>query len=188
MSKNLSDVETGIESVRSSMSTQKILRDSYSGEIEGLKGTLKDVEDEIEKLGGLINTLTVSINVNPSELESLRLKEKELEARLIEAVGELNAQKDAIVSDINSVQEKIEKAVGERDRDNASITAHIRELNLELNNCKRTEIILNKFKDEYDVSEPGFVVKFEERGRKGQTRQRAAPEPEIRACEHAEAD
>lgn len=140
------------------MNTQKILRDSYASEIESLNGSIQDIQDEIERLTNLINTLTVSINVNPSELEALRLKEKELEARLIQAVGELNTQKDAIILDINAAQEKIDKLITERDRDQASVTGLIRELNLELNNCKRTEIILQKFKEEYDVSNSQFLT------------------------------
>lgn len=149
--KELQDVEGKIAAAQGSISRLTLMKKSYNSEIEGITAKQQDINNEIDRLRKLIQSLTISINIDPNQVKELELKAQELNARLSQAVGQLNTQKDDLNSQINALHIKINGIIASQDKDQGNVTALIRELNLELNNCKRTEIMLQKFKEEYDV-------------------------------------
>ena len=127
--------------------------------IEGLEAKIRQKKEEISRLRALIASLRTDDNFDPSKLAALELREQELSRRLQKAVGDLNRQKDEILEKIRRVEAQILKLRDDLLDFDTTIRGYIIELNTQLNDCKRHEIIIRMFMEQYEVKNRQKFIK-----------------------------
>lgn len=128
-----------------------VLLASRNGSRKDYLEKIAEIKSHVDQITEEILVLRKNLTFNIKDLQALRLKRQDLDERLRSAVGDLLTLKETTSAQLTEYQNLLSALYSKIAADEKAIARLLQNLNTELNLCRRKELLLTKFKDEYDV-------------------------------------
>lgn len=148
----IGDLNSEIAQIKGDIDAKNLIIQSITSNIENLQNTISGYNGDIQAYLTQIADLKKKLIKPNYNIEDLQAEAKRLNIQLTKLVGDLQNQKNGLIAKRDAITIEINKNRTLISQIENDIPRLIRELNNKLNECARTQKIVQLFQDEIDVS------------------------------------